>query len=287
MGVAASTPQRGGVEARGQVVAGTWSTTDAEPESADDVLGPQGAGRGQPVDEVVDAAVRVLGQELDDAVRDVRGVGRRAPLVPDDAERFVGGLRPFGGLEDLAREVAARRAEEPGGPDDPDPPARTGSVECLGRRPLTGQLRGAVRVRGTGRVVGPVPDAVEPRPVEHLVGRDHDEVDATCGAGVGEDAGRDPVPAQGEVGVAGAAVDIGPRGAMDDDLGAVVIEPCVDVPRGVEVERRAIPRQGPERTGERCVGEGRDHRRPEATGRAGDGDPHQGVARSRSPYCRS
>ena len=42
-------------------------------------------------------ADRVVGEQLDDRVGDVVGVGRRPPLVADDAERLAGGGGALGG----------------------------------------------------------------------------------------------------------------------------------------------------------------------------------------------
>ena len=94
--------------ARSQVERRDVLDVDLEPGPGDDVACPVGPRREQAVDEVVDAADRVLGEELDDGVGDVGGVGRRAPLVVHGAERLAGGRRAVRGIEDPAREVAAR-----------------------------------------------------------------------------------------------------------------------------------------------------------------------------------
>ena len=122
---------------------------DVELRAADDVARPLGPRREQPVDEVMDAGGRVLGQQLDDGLGDVRRVGRGPPLVRHDAERFAGGLGSLRGVEDPARVVAARRPEQPRRPGDPEAP-RPGvpdlASNASGREPLALGLRRAVRI---------------------------------------------------------------------------------------------------------------------------------------------
>ena len=63
------------------------------------------------------------------------------------------------------------------------------------------------------------------------------------GAGRGEDPGRLAVAAQRQLRVAGAAVDVGPGRAVDDDLGPVAVEQGADAVGRVEVEDAARSRR--------------------------------------------
>jgi hypothetical protein len=118
-------------------------------------------------------------------------------------------------------------------------------------------------------------------PGEYLIGRDDQEVDRPVRTRCGEDAGRVAVATLGEIGLAGAPVDVGPGRGVHDDLRSVPVERGGH-PRGrVEVEVRPGPGNRPARAGERRAAEGGDHGRPEPAGRARDRDAHQLVVRSR------
>ena len=259
--------------------AGTLTTSTSTPARADDVARPVGARGEQAVDEVVDPGQRVGRQQVDDRLGDIGRVGRGAPLVADRAERLAGRPRAFGGVEDPAREVAPGRPEQPGRAGDPE--AGPGPSGEGGRgQPLGLGLGRAVRVARRQRLGRLVRATVDPAAVEDLVGGHDQQLGPARGAGLGQDAGRGRVATHRQLRVERAAVDVGPGGGMDDDLGPVPVEQRPDRAGCIEVERLARPADRPGRTGERGVGEGRDEVAAEATGRTGDGDPHQspGVA---------
>ena len=259
----------------------------AHPEPIQDVLRPRRSRGDLAVHEVVDTGERVGAEQLDDRIGHVGGVRGRAPFVAHDAQRPALGLRLRSGVEDLVREVSPRRPEQPGGPGDPETACPARGFECLGRGPLAGQLRATVRVRGRGRVGGRVSHAIVAIPGEHLVGRDDQELDPTGRTRRGEDPGRVAVATLGEVGFAGAAIDVGPGGGVHHDLRLVAVERGGHAVGRVEIQFRPGPGEGPARAGERRLAEGRDQGGPEPTGRARDRDAHQVAVRSRCPYWRS
>ena len=98
------------------------------------------------------------------------------------------------------------------------------------------------------------------------------------------------IAAHRELGIAGAAVDVGPGRGMDDDLGPVAIQPGADPVRVVEVEVATVPGDRPGGPGERRVGEAGHEGSAQSSGGTRHGHPHQSgavpVARRR-PYWRS
>ena len=110
---------------------------------------------------------------------------------------------------------------------------------------------------GIGRLPRP---AVPPLPAEDLVGRDDQQVRSALGTGRGKDTGRRAVAPDGQLGVEGTAVDVGPGRGVDDDLGPVAVEARADPVGCVEVERVALPGDRAGRAGEGSVGEGGDER---------------------------
>ena len=185
------------------------------------------------------------------------------------------------------REVSPRRPEQPGRPGDPETAATARAFECLGRGLFAGQLRATVGVRWRGRIGGRVSHPIVAIPGEHLVGRHDQELDPACRTRRGEDPGRVAVATLGEVGFAGAAIDVGPRGRMHHDLRSVAIQRSRNAFGRVKVQFRPGPGKWAARAGERCLAEGRDQGGPEPTGRARDRDAHQVAVRSRCPYWRS
>ena len=113
------------------------------------------------------------------------------------------------------------------------------------------------------------------------------------GRRLGEDADRLGVAALREVVVAGAAVDVGPGGGIDHDLGPVAVESARRSPpvssRSNAARVQAIGPAGPVYgASPRAVDEGT----PQSPVRPGDRDAHQPAAgqpadRRRDPYWRS
>ena len=112
-----------------------------------------------------------------------------------------------------------------------------------------------------------------PRKIAEALRTTSEEVAKT--AGLGKDACRDRVPTDRELGVEGAAVDVGPGSSVDDDLGPVSVEPGADPFGRIEVERVALPGDRSGGAGERRVRQSVDHGPTEATPGAGDRDAHQ------------
>ena len=138
-------PSAAGVDARVQVLDGTCSSATATPMRAERRRGPFGAGGDAAVDEVVDAAMGVVGEQLDDRLGDVGRVGRRAPFVVDDPERLAGSRRParrHPGSCAGSRARAGRTAR----PSGRCPGATRATAERLDRGALAGELGGAVRI---------------------------------------------------------------------------------------------------------------------------------------------
>ncbi len=198
-GVGSRTPQRGGLEAR---CPGRGRDVDRRRPHA--LPGPgrrvpsRPAVATQPVDDVVDAAERALREQLDDRLGKVGGVRRRAPLVGDDAQRLAGRGGRSAAVEDLRREVVAGRVR-----------TATRCARCRAGRPRRPVVRVASPARSPASFDAPYGLAgcrarraarSRGRPsraaVEDLVRRDHDEVDAALGAGLGEDAGGGAVARQ-------------------------------------------------------------------------------------------
>ena len=242
----------------------------------------------------------VLGQQLDDRLGDVGGVGRRPPLVADDAERLAGRRGPLRGVEDPAREVAARaprtarpsgrsRGSRPGRPSKAprrEPLAlqpsrrRTGCPARPGRRARSRGRRSASRrrPRWSRRRARSMPRAAQASartPVATPLRRS-----ASSGS-----------RAQPSTSVQAAAWTT-TSGRSRSSRAPIAVG-------RVEVERVARPGDRPGRAGERRVGEGGDERAPEAPAGPGDGDAHQSRRRgrrrrgaawpvaSRPPYWRS
>ena len=291
-GVGASTPQRGGTDARSQVEPGTCSTVTRQRESADDVLGPQGPRGRQTVHDVVDAGVRVLGEQLDDRIGDIGGIGRGPPLVADDPQRPRRRPRPASAASRILRgKSRPRRPEQPGGPrrcraGRPDVPAAS-NASVAARSPPS--LDAPYGLPGDVGSSGRVADAVVASPVEDLVGRDRDEVDPARRAGGGQDpVCATPFRRRAQVRVACAAIDVGPGRGVDDDLGPVAVEPRADGVGRVEVERATGPRRVGPAGPVNGASAGRSRaRRPSRPVAPGHGDAHQGAVRSRAPYWRS
>ena len=212
---------------------------------------------------------------------------------PVTAKRVAGAGRFAGRGEDLRREVRLPGPEQPGGPDDRELPAGGVRVGVL-RGALSAELRGAIRVRRRRLVGRAVADPVPALPVEDLVRRDQDQVDAALRARAREDPGGVPVPGVGHRGVPGTAIDVGPGRRVDDDLDAVAVEPLPDRVRSIQVELGAAPGEGPARTRVRRLAERRDEGSPEPARGTRDGDAHPQsepaaatLSRSRCPYWRS
>ncbi len=163
--------------------------------------------RGHVVDPELDAL-----DQADEAVGQVPGVGRRADLIADDEDLAVIG----GEAQHRLDEVAAADAEKPRGADD--------EVALVGGcgRVLPGQLRAAVgreRRRLVGLDVGLALGAVE-----DVVAGDVDDAGAVLGGGGGHVARPLAVDRHRRLlGLLGA-VDVGPGGAVDDDVGPLELE---------------------------------------------------------------
>ena len=166
---------------------------------------------------VVDAELDPLDQ-ADEPVGEVPGVGRRADLVADDEHLAVVGRKAQHRLD----EVAAADPEQPRGADD--------EVAFVGGRGrvLAGELGPAVggeRRRLVGLDVWLALGAVE-----DVVAGDVDDAGA-AGCGGRGDVPR-PVAIDGHRRLLGllGAVDVGPGGAVDDDVGALELELLLQPP---------------------------------------------------------
>ena len=209
----------------------------------------------------MDAADGILGRGARRSRRRRRrrsvGVPHSSPTTRSGSPAARGAL---GGVEDLAREVAAGRAVQPRRAGDPER-APGGSPKAAARRPPRRPSFDAPYGLAGDRSGRP---AGSPRPsvasaVEDLVRRDRRA--GRCRARrrrAREHAGRLAVAAHGELRVAGTAVDVGPGRGMDDDLGAVAVQERVDAVGRVEVELARGSRRSARRAGERRIAEGGD-----------------------------
>ena len=177
---------------------------------------------------VVDAELDPLDQ-ADDAVSEVPSVGRRADLVADDEDLAMVG----GEAEHRLDEVGAAGAEQPGGADD-----EVALVGGAGRL-LPGQLAAPVCRERRGLVGFDVGRALAA--VEDIVAADVDDRGADQGGGRGDVARPLAVdPRRLLLGLLGA-VDVGPGGAIDDDVGTLALDlgadrrPVGDVELGVAI----------------------------------------------------
>ena len=206
--------------------------------------------------------------QLDDRLGHVVGVGRRADLVGDEPERLAGRGRPDRrrrGSWPGSRCPAARTARRSGRSRGP-PAADAAAKRRRGRGVLAGQLRRAVgvdrvRSRRPGRSRAP---SVRRPSKTSFVETTIRSIPRSAAARRGPRSRRRCGHRQ--LRLAGAAVDVGPGRAVDDDLGPVAVEQRADAVRGVEVEDRPAPRDRPERSGERRLLEGR-HDAPDRAGR--------------------
>ena len=249
-------------------------------ESGQHVLRPGRAGRDATVDQVVEAGVRIGGEQLGDSLGDIGGQGRVAPLVVDQAEWAAVRDRTVSCFEDLAREVAAGRPEQPGRPGDAELATRAARIEGCDGGPLPGELGATVDIARTRRILRCVPTAIVAVARKDLVGRDDDQVHAALGTRPGERARRIAVARDGELRIAGATVDVGPGRGVDHDFRSVAVEGHGHRLGGVEIEVGPGPGQRSARTGEWCVGEGGHKRLPETARATRDGDAHQPLGRS-------
>ena len=167
------------------------------------------AGRGH----VVDAELEALDQ-AHDPVGEVPGVGRRADLVADDEDLAAAG----GQAQHRLHEVVAADPEEAGRADH--------EVALVGGRGrlLAGQLGAAVG--GERRRLVALDVGLALGPVEDVVGGDVDDAGADRGGRGGDVAGAGPVDREGRLlGLLGP-VDVGPGGAVDDDVGPLEVDPA-------------------------------------------------------------
>ena len=223
-------PQRRRATRAARCCAGTSSTATLDAGRAQDLAGPVGAGRAAGVDEVVDrrpspagVGERVLGDQLDDRVGDVAacrwGVPTSSRDDPAAARRRPGrGARP--------RAIFSGKSL-PGGPWSHD--VRTiasrgvrASVARMLRSPLRldcapyGLIGRAlvVRARSHARRSGCRRTPRWWRPATR-------STPAAAQASATSARGASPLRRGREVGLAGAAVDVGPGRGVDDDLRAV------------------------------------------------------------------
>jgi hypothetical protein len=171
----------------------------------------------------VDAELDPLDQ-ADDAVGEVPGVGRRADLVADNGDLAPG----LGQLQHRVDEVAAAEPEEAGRADDEVALVRRG--DSL----LAGELGAAVGRKRRRLVALHVRRALEA--VEDIVGGDVENARFHLRGRSGDVAGAAAV--DGEGGLLGrlGTVDVGPGGAVDDDVGPLEVELAVERPRVGDVE---------------------------------------------------
>ena len=140
-------PSAAGRDGRSQVDPGRARPSTSRPARPTTYARPVGPRGEQAVDEVVDAGVRVLGEQLHDRIGDVGRVGRRAPFVADGPQRLAGRrapARPPRGSGSGSRGRAARTATPSGRcrAGARRPPSQRGRRP----RPLARELRRAVRV---------------------------------------------------------------------------------------------------------------------------------------------
>ena len=159
--------------------------------------------------EVVDAGRAAL-DELQRGAREVRRRRRAADLVVDHAQLVA--LRPQ--AQHREQEVAAARREHPGRAHDV-------GLRVLGQeRALARELGGAVDAARRDRRALVVAGGIVAR--EHVVGREPDERGPARARRAGDVAAAVLVRAPGAVGIRLRAVDVGPGGAVQDELGAVL-----------------------------------------------------------------
>ena len=107
------------------------------------------------------------------------------------------------------------------------------------------------------------------------------------GAGLGQDAGRRRVAPHRELRVERAAVDVGPGGGMDDDLGPVAVEQRRRSRSGASRSNAArVQAIGPAGPVNGASARAATRSRPRRPAGAGDGDPHQSPRRGRGARRR-
>jgi len=164
-------------------------------------------------------AVAVGLDHIDEEAGQVKGVGGGADLVVDDADLVVGPADAEHGLD----EVFAVFAEDPGDADDEVFVKEGGDGE------LSVQLGAAVDVEGAVVLAVGLP-GVGALAVKDVVGREVEHLGAGLFGGDGDVAGAAGVDGGdfGDVVLVLGGVDGGPGGAVDDGVGAELIDGCGD-----------------------------------------------------------
>ena len=233
---------------RGSTCRGHVLDVDREARPPDDVARPVGPRREEPVDDVVDAlrAAAASSSTIASATSatyvgqphssPTTFSGSPASAARSAAARILTGKSAPGGpksqaVRTMASAAGAARARTPRAPPPRRPAStrRTGSA-ARARPPACSRGRRSAAPSNTSFVemtIRSMPRAAQPR-------------------------ARTPVAVavapEGELRIAGAAVHVGPGRGMDDDLGALLVEPGPDGVRRVQVELRRVSRR-PARAG--------------------------------------
>ena len=191
------------------------------------------------VDDVVDAADDVLGEEIHDAFGEVVAVRGCPPLIADDTERLAGRGRATGCGPGCVpgSPSPVRRTATPFGRSQSWPFADSTRPPSPPVRPPAWRPHRVDRGRRRHPAHTPRPRARDA--IEDLVGGHDDEVQAALGAGPGQDAGGVAVAPHREVRLAGAAIHVRPGGRMDDDVRSVAIETARRSPSGASRSKAA------------------------------------------------
>ena len=183
-GVGSSTPHAGGVEARGQVDG--WHLLDrrrpgraagtARVPSRRETRRPPFTTWWMPRDVALSRAARRSTRPTSCAER--RATPNSSPTTLSGSPAVGGSLR---GGQDLGREVVARRAVQPARADDrrPNPDGSAYAGRRRRPRPQPSRRRTDWGARAGRRVAYGMRS--DPRPVEDLIGRDQQQVDARAG----------------------------------------------------------------------------------------------------------
>ena len=153
---------------------------------------------------------------------------------------------------------------------------RTVGRPGVGRRRgrLAGELARTVGVDRVRAIIRAIAQAVGPTTVEHLVGRDENEIGSRARRRLGQPGDGLGIAPLGDFGLPGTAVDVGPGRGVDDHLGLVAGDQARCRADVIEVIVGPAPGQRAADPGEWSVGQGGEDGPAQTATRAGDRDPH-------------